>query len=131
MSLDTGGFIEYIKLNEKKKQLSADLEETKQKMLKMQTFLIENLEANEMTKIPIAGKTCYIKNSSFAVINNRADAIDVLKKAGYEDYVKEGINTQSVSKLVRDLLEEDGELPDSFGKIITVGFRSDLNVVAA
>ena len=131
MALDTEGFREYIELNAKKKQLAADLEKIKQKMTKMQQFLIDNLESNEMSKIPIAGKTCYIKNSTFAVIKNRADAIDVLRKAGYGDYVKEGINQQSISKLVRDLLEDEGELPAAFGKTISIGTRADLQVVAA
>jgi len=131
MSLDTEGFKKYIELNDKKKRLSTELDETKKKMKDIQQFLIDNLESNEMTKIPIAGKTCYIKNSTFAVIKNKADAIDVLRKAGYGEFVKEGINQNSISKLVRDLLEEDGELPETFGKIITTGCRSDLNVVAA
>lgn len=129
MSLNTTGFKTYIELDKKKKALTTELDETTQEMKRIQEALIENLELNEMSKIQIAGKTCYIKNSTYAVISSKEQAIDILKSAGYDDYIKEGYNTNSISKLIRDLLEEDGELPELFGDIITKGTRSDLSVI--
>lgn len=129
--LDTKGFKEFIELDARKKELTAELEKVKEKMKKKQQFLIDNLEANEMTKISVAGKTCYIKPATFAMIKNKRDGIRVLREAGFTDYIKEGFNTNSVSKLVRDQLAENEKLPDSFGDIITVGTRTDLSVIAA
>jgi len=129
--LDTKTFKEYVALNNKKKELESELKEVKEQIVEKEPFLIDNLINNDMTKISIAGKTCYIKINTFAVIKNRADAIQVLRDTGYEDYIKEGINAQSISKLVRDLIEENGNLPEEFGDIITKGQVSKLGVTAA
>ena len=131
MGLDTDGFKEYITLDKKKKELSAELEQVGEQMKRLSSFLIENLESNEMSKISIAGKCCYVKNSSYAVIADKEKAIGILKENGYGDYIKEGYNANSISKLVRDLLSEEGKLPEQFGKIITIGTRTDLSVIAA
>ena len=127
--LDTKGFKEFIELDARKKELTEELEDVKKKLKANQQFLIDNLETNEMSKISVAGKTCYIKNSTFAMVKNKKDGIRVLREAGFEDYIKEGFNTNSISKLVRDQLAEHEKLPDSFGDIITVGTRTDLSVI--
>ncbi len=117
--LDTNEFKKYIELNKTKKQLETDLEQVKQDMVKKSKFLIDQLETNEMRNIKIAGKNCYINKIIVARISDRSEAITVLRETGFDDYIKEGINTQSISKLMRDLLEENGELPAKFYEVIT------------
>jgi len=126
--LDTDTFKSYVRLYKDKQNFEEKLKNIKKQLLEKEQFLIENLTDNEMSKISIAGKTIYTKINVYAVIKNRADAISVLKNTGYEDFVKEGINSQSVSKLVRDLIEENGALPDGFGDVITKGSSMKLGI---
>lgn len=127
----TQGFKDYIALDAEKKKLESELADVKERIAKAAPILIECLEANEMEKISVAGKTCYMKNTTFALIKSRQEAIDVLRASGYDDYVKDNINANSISKLVRDLIKEEGELPQAFGEVITAGYRTDLAVVSA
>ena len=130
MSLATKEFKDFIDLDAKKKCLEKEVEEIKKQMAKVQDDLIENLQINEMTSIKIAGKNCYIKNMTFAIVTNKADCINILKAGGYDDYVSENFNKQSISKLVRDQIAQHGKLPDRFGDVITAGSRSSLAVKA-
>ena len=129
--LDIEGYKDFVQMSRDKKDLEAKLDKLKKEMQKKMKFLIDNLQSNDMDSVKIAGKNCYIHKTTVAVIKNRSDAIDVLRKAGYEDYVKEGINNQSVSKLVRDLLEEKGSLPTEFGDTIKSLDIENLRVKAA
>ena len=127
--LDTDSFRKFVELDERKKMLEADLKAVKEDIAHQESFLIENLIDNDMGKISISGKTCYIRDYTFARLKSRNEAIDILKATGYDDYVKENINSQSISKLVRDLIKEDGELPKEFDNIIWSDTRSNLRVI--
>ena len=127
--LDTDGFKKFVELDDRKKNLETELKEVKKDILNQEKFLIENLMVNDMEKISISGKTCYIRDYTFARLKSRDEAIDVLKASGYEDYVKENINAQSISKLVRDLIKDDGGLPQEFENIIWSDTRSNLRVI--
>lgn len=120
-TLDTDLFIEYVDLHNEKKDLEEKLADVKAAMAKKEKFLKDALVDNQMEKISIAGKTCYTKVNRFAVIKDKKEAIEVLKEAGFEEFVAENYNTQSISKLVRDQMDENGRLPDAFGDVITMG----------
>ncbi len=119
--LDTEAFKEFVALTNKKKELKEKLDVVTNEIISKEKFLIDNLMSNDMTKISISGKTCYTKINTFAVIKDRDKAIKLLKESGYEDFIAEKYNINSISKLVRDLLEKDGELPENFGDTITAG----------
>jgi len=128
--LDTDSFKGFIDLHTKKKDLENQLKDVKYAITQQEQFLIDNLQANEMTKISMNGKTCYTRVNTFAMISNKLEAIQILKNNGYADFIKENYNANSISKLVRDLLEEnDGQLPEEFGDVITKGQSAKLNVI--
>jgi len=129
--LDTQSYKEYVRLYNDKKDLEKRLKNVNKELLEKETFLIENLADNDMQRISISGKTIYTKINTFAVISNKTEAIAILKKEGYGSFIKEGYNTQSISKLVRDLLEDGGSLPEGFGDVIIKGNSSKLGVVAS
>lgn len=127
--LKTDEYKEYVELDTKKKELERDLEKTKKKIAQKQEALIENLIDNEMKKISIAGKTVYIHNMTYASIKDRARAIEELKKAGYDDYVKEGVNNNSISALLRHFQEEGEDLPENFKGVIDPYEKISLRVI--
>lgn len=128
LMLDTDTFKDYVTLHNKKKRLEVELKDVKASISDKEQFLIDNLADNDMSKISISGKTIYTKVNVFAKIKSRAEAIQVLRDEDFGEFVKEGINAQSISKLVRDLIEENGELPEGFGDVITKGSKSVLGV---
>lgn len=129
--LDTQSYREYVRLYNDKKDLEKKLKDTKKELLDKEQFLIENLADNDMQRISILGKTLYTKVNTFAVISNKSDAISILRQEGYGDFIKEGYNVQAISKLVRDILEEDGKLPEGFKDVIIKGSSSKLGVTSS
>jgi hypothetical protein len=128
--LDTDSFKDFVTLHAQKKRLENQLKDVKYAIQQKEQFLIDNLQTNDMSKISISGKTCYTKVNTYAVISNKQAAIQLLKENGYGDFVTENYNTNSISKLVRDLLDEnDGQLPAEFGTVITKGQSAKLNVI--
>lgn len=126
--LNTERFKGFVALYKKKQRLTAELKEVDEKIGAMNTALVDNLLDNDMSKISIAGKTCYIKTRRFAKLSNKQETMSTLREAGYGDYIKEGYNKQSIDKLVRDLHDENGALPEEFGDVIQLDSTSIIGV---
>jgi hypothetical protein len=124
-------FKEFFDLDTRKKELETELKQINEKMQTIEPTLIELLEANDMSKISIGDKMCYINPRRFAMISSQSEAVKILKEAGYNDFISESYNTNSISKLCRDLVDEHGDLPEEFGEIIKLGEVAKLNVKAA
>lgn len=129
--LDTDTFKKYVKLYNEKKDLEVQLKDIKKELIDKEQFLIENLADNDMPRISISGKTIYTKINTFAVIKNKKEAMAVLRHEGYGAFIKENYSPQAISKLVRDLLETRGSLPEGFGDVIISGTASKLGVTSS
>jgi hypothetical protein len=128
MTFDLAQFKTFFELDAKKKDLEKDLEKTKADIATLETQLIEVMEANDMPQMKIGSKLCYINHRRFAKIADKNEAIRILKEKGYKDFIFEGYNTNSISKLCRDLVDENGELPPEFGDTIRLGEVQKLGI---
>lgn len=116
--LDTESYKKFINLSARKKELKSLTNQVQKKMDELEKPLLDQLLLNGLDKLSMDGRTCYPKNTTVAKISNKATAITILKQGGFEDYISEGYNANSISKLVRDQIEEFGELPPEFGEVI-------------
>jgi len=62
-------FKEFFDLDTRKKELETELKQINEKMQTIEPTLIELLEANDMSKISIGDKMCYINPRRFAMIS--------------------------------------------------------------
>lgn len=129
--LNTNNFKEYVRLYKRKQELDAESKKIKEELDNWEQSLVDSLVDNEMDKISIAGKTCYLKLIRFAKVKSKQEALEVLKNSTYSDFVTEGYNTNSINKLVRDLYDENGELPDEFGEVIQLDSKVKIGVTNA
>jgi len=127
--LNTKAYANYIALHKQKKQLEAELKDTKESIAKVEEALINSLLDNGMEKISLNGHTAYINNTTWAKISDKERAIELLKDEGYGDYIKEGYNSQQISRLLRDFEENEQDIPASFKGIIDPVVKTHLNVV--
>ena len=119
-------------LKERKKQLedelkavNNDIEETNEKMVQIMT-------QEEIQNFNRAGLTFYLNTRTFAspAAGQQEALYGWLKENGYSDLVRETVYSQSLSAFVRDLLEEEDELPEGLQKLVnvyektTVGMRA-------
>lgn len=132
MTFDLAQFKRLFELDAKKKALEAEIKEITEEFKSLEEALIEVMEANDLPQMKIGGSMCYVNPRRFAMISNKAEAIKILKSSGYNDFIQEGYNTNSISKLCRDLADDnDGELPPEFGDVIRLGETKKLGIKAS
>lgn len=106
------------------KTLEAEIEET-------EALLSQEMVNSEVQNFNKDGTTFYLQTKTYASIRPdcKQDVYDWLKANGYESLVYETVNAQRFSAFIKELLEEEDELPTElkdkvnvFEKI-TVGMR--------
>jgi hypothetical protein len=128
MTFDLAQFKRLFELDAKRKQLEKQIKEIDEEYQKLETVLLEVMEANDLPQMKIGGSMCHPIVRRFAMVSNKKEAIQVLKKSGYDDFISEGYNANSISKLCRDLVDEHGKLPPEFGNVIKLGESKRLGI---
>jgi hypothetical protein len=131
MALDVSLFKDFIELNKEKKELESQLDKIKKQMTGMQDFLTDSLLENSMTKITVGDRTVYVAEQLWASVSNKERAIEILEETGYGDYIKPTYNVQQLSRLLRDLKEQEELPPKEFEGIIDPLIKTNLKVVKA
>jgi hypothetical protein len=128
MTFDLAQFKRLFELDAKKKELEKEIKTIEEEYQKLENVLIEVMDVNDLPEMNIGNRMCYPITRRFAMISNKHKAIEVLRKAGYNDFISEGYNTQSISKLCRDLVDEHGDLPPEFKDVIKMGEAKKLGI---
>ncbi len=116
--LDIESYIKFINLTARKKELKELSKDVQEQLDILEKPLIEQLIESPMDKLCMQGKTVFLKDVVVAKISDKDQAIALLKADGFTEYISEKYNYNSISKLVRDQLDEFGEVPESFGEVI-------------
>lgn len=127
--LNVDAYKDYITLNNLKKEKEEELEKLKKQITDIERNLIDNLVDNNMTKLTVDNRTVYIHSQIWAKIPDKEKAIEVLIKEGYGDYIKPTYNSHQVSRLLRDLDENEQPIPTSFLGIIEPITKISLNII--
>lgn len=128
MTFDLAQFKRLFELDAKKKDLEKQIKEIEEEYQALEKILVEIMEANDLPQMKIGRSMCYPNTRRFAMISNKQEAIRVLKENGFKDFISEGYNTNSISKLCRDLVDEHGDLPPEFGDVIKLGEVTKLGI---
>ncbi len=120
-------------LKEQKKQLedtlkdiNAAIEETNEKMVQIMT-------QQEIQNFNRAGQLFYLNTRTFAspAAGQQEALYSWLKENGYGDLVKETVYSQTLSAFIKELLEEDDELPEELQKLVNVYEKTIVGVKKA
>jgi len=109
---------EFAQLENDKNKLEAKLKDIKQRTAEIMPVIMEHMLTDEIDHITMNGRTIFIQKSIFARYENRYDAIQALKKAGWTDYVNENFNANQLSARLRELDKEGQDLPPEFDGVI-------------
>jgi hypothetical protein len=101
----------YVALVEKKRKHEDDIKDLNEKIAALETTLITNMQKGGLTKLSINGSTCWLDRKVWAGADNGNMPLlaAALKEVGLDDYVKEGVNAQTLSAWVREF-DPDGTL---------------------
>ena len=127
--MDIDQYKEFIDLSDKRKKLKAEVAQVEAELREKEGLLIDELLDNDMNKLSIGDKTVYISNTLWANVKkeNKQLAIQALRDAGYDDYLKESYNMNQLSKMLRTFVENEETSP--FEGIIDGVLKTVLKVV--
>lgn len=118
-----------LEVRERAEELDKQLKETNKLKEELEQQLIEMMMLDDVDKFVYAGKTFFPSVRLWASLKaeTKEEAIEWLKSSGFADLVKEQVNTQSLSSLVKELKEND-EMPEEFEQFLNVTEKISLNV---
>lgn len=112
--MDTSLAKEFVHLDTMIKDLDRSLKDAKKKREELGKKIMDQMVDEEINRISLNGKTLYIKRTIWAKYPNREDAIQALKDAGLDEYVKENFNNMQLSAFLREKVEAEEPLPEAF-----------------
>jgi hypothetical protein len=109
----------YVELAKKEKQLESELKPIKAEKKELEEDIIEYMLQNDRPRFRQSGLTVYLSEDIHAKLSvDKLEAIEYLKKEGFEDIVKENYNTNSIKKIYKDALKlEDKDTQIKLSKI--------------
>jgi hypothetical protein len=88
---------------------------------KLEEQILEQWMPNGLNQVKIDGRTVYLRTDRYAKVEDRAAAIRLLKRSRHgRNIVQEGYNHNTLSAVVRQLIDERGELPAAWKGVIGV-----------
>lgn len=120
-----------LDLRERKEQLSEQLKAVNAEIEEVDRQLSELMLAEEIQSFVRSGRMFYLKTETYAsaVSDRKAELIEWLKEHGLGDIVQETVHPRTLSATVKEMLEEDDELPEELSELVnifektTVGLR--------
>lgn len=120
-----------LDLRERKEQLSEQLKAVNAEIEEVDRQLAELMLAEEIQNFVRSGRMFYLKTETYAsaVSDRKAELIEWLKANGLGDIVQETVHPRTLSATVKEMLEEDDELPEELSELVnifektTVGLR--------
>jgi len=121
--LNTEYLKKFVELEKRKIELETEINKVKGEILLLEPHIIDNLATEGIKNITVDGRTIFTKENFFAVVSSKEEAIEALRKAGYGDMINEGYNTNKLSALIREMKNENQELPEAFENRIKIGSK--------
>lgn len=112
--MDMAKVREYIKLRRHADELDSEAKESKKLADELEQELLEAFATDGVQNLKIEGVTVYLHRQLWATREQdktKEDLIAALEKAGLAHFVSESVSMQSLSSWVRDLEENEEELP--------------------
>lgn len=120
---------ELRQLREIKREAEENLKKVNRQIEEKQAELIELMIDLEVPSFKRGGHNFYINSRIFASVKagKKKKLIEWLKKSPYSVMVKEDINSQTLSALIREL-DENGELPEEITNYVNIFEKQNINI---
>lgn len=120
---------EIVKAREIVDDLDEMLSTAKKRKEELEQKLLDLMMNDEVEKFVYAGKTFYPSVKLWASLKaeTKEQAVEWLKDSEFSDIVKEQVNSQSLSALVKEL-RDNGDLPEAFEQYLNMTDKITLNI---
>ncbi|MED1801821.1 hypothetical protein [Brevibacillus porteri] len=117
-----------VALRERKEQLKAQTENNNAEIERTERELLEQMQENDLQNFKRSGKQFICSTKVWASAVDKDKVYDWMKNNGYGDLVKETVNANSFNSLVKELLDQDGFVPEEVADVINVTERATIIV---
>ncbi len=98
---------EFVSLENRKKDLDAELKSVKQRLDYLEDALASQFVEDGVQRMTVDGRTVSIQQDVYASpLNDREDVVEALKRSELGQYVGENYNTNSLTAFVREVKRE-------------------------
>lgn len=122
---------EFIAHKQRISELEAELKKEKAAAAALEEPLIEALAEDGVDSMRVDGVTTYMHTQYWASKRDGVETeqvVDALRASGYGDLVAENYNSQTLSAVVRELIEQDEPLPEPLAEVIVSSPKTSLRI---
>ncbi len=120
-----------VELRDRKDALQDELKAINAEIKEIDRELAEMMLSEELQNFSRNGRMFYLRTDTYvsAIADRKPDLIDWLKANGLGELVQETVHPRTLTATVKELLEEEGELPEGLTELVhvyeetTVGLR--------
>jgi len=120
-----------VELRERKDALQDELKAINAEIKEIDRKLAEMMLSEELQNFSRNGRVYYLRTDTYvsAIADRKPDLIDWLKANGLGELVQETVHPRTLTATVKELLEEEGDLPEGLTELVhvyeetTVGLR--------
>ena len=111
-----------VELRERKGRLQDELKAVNAEIENVDRQLAEAMTWEELQSFSRDGRLFYLKTETYVspTAGARPRLIEWLKENGFGDIVQETVHHRTLSATVREMLDEDDELPDGLEQLVNV-----------
>lgn len=111
-----------VELRERKGRLQDELKAVNAEIENVDRRLAEAMTLEELQSFSRDGRLFYLKTETYVspTAGARPRLIEWLKENGFGDIVQETVHHRTLSATVREMLDEDDELPDGLEQLVNV-----------
>lgn len=110
---------EFAILDAKQRQLKEERSEILKTLEEIERKLLDNFAAEGVSRVELSdGTTVRVSSLVWAKISDKIEAAKILKATGFGEYVVETFNTNQISTILREHIEDGRELPPEFAGVI-------------
>lgn len=111
-----------VELRERKGRLQDELKAVNAEIENVDHRLAEAMTLEELQSFSRDGRLFYLKTETYVspTAGARPRLIEWLKENGFGDIVQETVHHRTLSATVREMLDEDDELPDGLEQLVNV-----------
>lgn len=128
--MDTSKEQELISLHDRIAEANDNLDMLKARRAELVEQILDAWGEAGLDRVDVNGRIVYLRTDRYAKVEDKQAAIKLLKRSSLgRGIVQETYNSNTLSALVRELLDERGGLPATWEGVISYSEKSDVRVL--
>ncbi len=120
-----------VELDSELDSVSERVDALKEERAGIEAQLIEQYAMAGVQSMRVDGKSVYLRHDTYAKILDKDKLIPVLRRTKHGDIVKETVNSNTLSALVREIFDGQHKVPKAWDGVLTVSDKFSIRVVKA